>query len=217
MNFFDRLAHEQRIMSVSGLSLGEPKGGGMGNYTVHPTETVGAYCMLTTYYNKPLSAAQRTSEKEIGGRMRTMANHRFRRAGRFLTTRLWIVCRGPCGGDGIAPAWADQTPAAGRVQNTRKTVPPTTTAQPSAETAPAPKVRRPHRHGWPPSYRDESAQRDPFKLPPAPRQSRCRGIVEWRGGRAIAAGKSRPADFAIETRGRRSGEHFSKDDCRCHE
>lgn len=57
MNFFDRLAHEQRIMSVSGLSLGTPEGGGMGNYKVASTETVGANCVITTYYNKPLTAA----------------------------------------------------------------------------------------------------------------------------------------------------------------
>jgi len=57
LNFFDRLAHEQRIMSVSGLSLGSPEGGGMGSYKVSPAETVGANCILTTYYNKPLSAA----------------------------------------------------------------------------------------------------------------------------------------------------------------
>lgn len=57
MNFFDRLAHEQRIMSVSGLSLGGPEGGGMGSYKVSPNETVGANCILTTYYNKPLNAA----------------------------------------------------------------------------------------------------------------------------------------------------------------
>jgi type IV pilus assembly protein PilO len=64
LNFFDRLAHEQRIMSVSGLSLGDPKGGGMGSYTVHPTETVGANCILTTYYNKPLSAVQTPPKKK---------------------------------------------------------------------------------------------------------------------------------------------------------
>ena len=63
MNFFDRLAHEQRIMSVSGLSLGDPKGGGMGGYTVHPTETVGANCILTTYYNKPLSEVHAPPKK----------------------------------------------------------------------------------------------------------------------------------------------------------
>jgi len=64
LNFFDRLAHEQRIMSVSGMSLGSPQGGGMGNYTVHPTETVGAFCLLTTYFNKPLSAAQTPPKKK---------------------------------------------------------------------------------------------------------------------------------------------------------
>jgi type IV pilus assembly protein PilO len=63
LNFFDRLAHEQRIMSVSGLSLGGPQGGGMGNYTIHPTETVGAFCLLTTYFNKPLSATQPPPKK----------------------------------------------------------------------------------------------------------------------------------------------------------
>lgn len=57
VNFFDRLAHEQRIMSVSGLALGAPEGGGMGNYKLSSGETVGANCMLTTYYNKPLNAA----------------------------------------------------------------------------------------------------------------------------------------------------------------
>jgi type IV pilus assembly protein PilO len=57
MNFFDRLAHEQRIVSVAGLSLGGPEGGGMGSYTVNSSETVGANCMLITYFNKPLAAA----------------------------------------------------------------------------------------------------------------------------------------------------------------
>ncbi len=57
LSFFDRLAHEQRITSVSGLSLGTPEGGGMGAYKVQSTETVGANCVLTTYYNKPLAAA----------------------------------------------------------------------------------------------------------------------------------------------------------------
>jgi Tfp pilus assembly protein PilO len=32
LSFFDRLSHEQRIMSVSGLTLGNPEGGGMGTY-----------------------------------------------------------------------------------------------------------------------------------------------------------------------------------------
>ncbi len=56
LNFFDRLSHEQRIMSVSGLSLGTPNGGGMGSYTVSKSETVGANCVLTTYYNKSPNA-----------------------------------------------------------------------------------------------------------------------------------------------------------------
>jgi len=53
LNFFDRLAHEQRIISVKDLTLGAPEGGGMGSYTVHPGETVGANCVITTYYNRP--------------------------------------------------------------------------------------------------------------------------------------------------------------------
>jgi Tfp pilus assembly protein PilO len=57
MSFFDRLAHEQRIMSVSGLSLGSPMGGGMGEYKISSSETVGANCVLTTYFNKPLTQA----------------------------------------------------------------------------------------------------------------------------------------------------------------
>jgi type IV pilus assembly protein PilO len=52
LSFFDRLAHEQRIVSVTGLSLGAPEGGGMGAYTVRPGETVGADCVITTYYNR---------------------------------------------------------------------------------------------------------------------------------------------------------------------
>jgi type IV pilus assembly protein PilO len=64
LNFFDRLAHEQRMMSVSGLSLGSPEGGGMGAYKVSTNETVGANCLLTTYYNKPLTAAAPPPKKK---------------------------------------------------------------------------------------------------------------------------------------------------------
>ncbi|MGO8786740.1 MAG: type 4a pilus biogenesis protein PilO [Terriglobia bacterium] len=64
LRFFDRLAHEQRIMSVSGLSLGTPEGGGMGAYKVTATETVGANCLLTTYFNKPLAAAAPPPKKK---------------------------------------------------------------------------------------------------------------------------------------------------------
>jgi hypothetical protein len=55
--FFDRLSHEQRIVSVTGLALGGPSGGGMGKYTIHPSETVGASCMVITYYNRPVPSA----------------------------------------------------------------------------------------------------------------------------------------------------------------
>jgi type IV pilus assembly protein PilO len=59
LNFFDRLAHEQRIVSVnvSTLVLGTPGGGGMGAYSVNPIETVGANCVVTTYFNRPQPAA----------------------------------------------------------------------------------------------------------------------------------------------------------------
>ncbi len=53
VNFFDRLAHEQRIVSVFGLSLGTPEGGGMGQYSIRPDETVGANCVVSTYFNRP--------------------------------------------------------------------------------------------------------------------------------------------------------------------
>ena len=51
LDFFDRLAHEQRIVSVSSLSLGSPEGGGMGSFKTHPGETVGADCVLTSYFS----------------------------------------------------------------------------------------------------------------------------------------------------------------------
>ena len=57
LDFFDRLAHEQRIISVSGLSLGAPLGGGMGSFKVHAGETVGADCMLTSYFSAASTAA----------------------------------------------------------------------------------------------------------------------------------------------------------------
>ncbi len=64
MAFFNRLAHEQRIMSVSGFALGAPEGGGMGAYKISSTETVGANCVLSTYYNKPLTALAPPSKKK---------------------------------------------------------------------------------------------------------------------------------------------------------
>lgn len=62
LSFFGRLAHEQRIVSVSGLSLGPPEGGGMGAFKLRPGETVGANCVLTTYFNRPTPAPP-TSKK----------------------------------------------------------------------------------------------------------------------------------------------------------
>ncbi len=56
VRFFDRLVHEQRIVTVSNLALGSPEGGGMGSYKVSPQETVGANCLITTYYNRPQEA-----------------------------------------------------------------------------------------------------------------------------------------------------------------
>ncbi len=64
LSFFERLAHEQRIVSVSGLSLGTPAGGGMGAYNVLTSETVGANCTLTTYYNKPLPEVATPPQKK---------------------------------------------------------------------------------------------------------------------------------------------------------
>jgi type IV pilus assembly protein PilO len=61
--FFDRLAHEKRIVSVSGLSLGSPEGGGMGTFRLHPGETVGANCVLTTYFSRVATAAPSTPKK----------------------------------------------------------------------------------------------------------------------------------------------------------
>jgi len=57
LRFFDRLVHEQRIVTVSNLALGPPEGGGMGAYKISPQETVGANCLITTYYNQPQEAS----------------------------------------------------------------------------------------------------------------------------------------------------------------
>ena len=55
--FFNHLAHEQRIVSVFGLTLGPPAGGGMGSFKISADETVGANCVLTSYF----SAASNTA------------------------------------------------------------------------------------------------------------------------------------------------------------
>jgi type IV pilus assembly protein PilO len=63
LQFFDRLAHEQRIVTVSNLSLGAPEGGGMGSYKVSSEETVGANCVITTYYNRPQTKPKTKGQK----------------------------------------------------------------------------------------------------------------------------------------------------------
>jgi Tfp pilus assembly protein PilO len=70
LNFFDRLAREQRIISVNvgSLVMGPPEGGGMGKYTVPPNETVGANCTIETYFNRqqtpPQPAGPRQQQKK---------------------------------------------------------------------------------------------------------------------------------------------------------
>ena len=53
LEFFRKLATEQRIISVGGLALGPPGGGGQGAFKILPHETVGASCTIVTYFNKP--------------------------------------------------------------------------------------------------------------------------------------------------------------------
>src|SRR5579859_4860171 len=57
VNYFDRLAHEQRIISVTSISLGSPEGGGLGAYEVSKSESVGANCVVTAYFNRKQPAA----------------------------------------------------------------------------------------------------------------------------------------------------------------
>jgi type IV pilus assembly protein PilO len=63
LSFFDRLAKQQRIVSVMGLALGPPAGGGQGTYTIAPNETVGASCTIMTFFNKPQAAAPPPKKK----------------------------------------------------------------------------------------------------------------------------------------------------------
>lgn len=58
LDFFTRLAANQRIVNVSGLSLSSSSTtGGKGSYKLQPQETVAADCILTTFYNSPPPAA----------------------------------------------------------------------------------------------------------------------------------------------------------------
>jgi type IV pilus assembly protein PilO len=63
VNFFERLAREQRIVSVTSINLGPAAGGGMGAYQVAPGESVGSDCIVATYYNRPESAAPAPKKK----------------------------------------------------------------------------------------------------------------------------------------------------------
>lgn len=66
LRFFDRLAHAERIVTVTGLSLGAPEGGGMGSYKVAVDETVGANCVITTYYNRSQEAENSKASRRSG-------------------------------------------------------------------------------------------------------------------------------------------------------
>lgn len=55
-DFFNRLAHGERIVNVSSLTMSQPAGGGMGPYQVGQVETVGANFLATTYFNLPPGA-----------------------------------------------------------------------------------------------------------------------------------------------------------------
>jgi type IV pilus assembly protein PilO len=68
VNFFARLANEQRIISVSSVGLGKPSGGGLGAYAISENETVGVNAVLTTYFRheapaKPKPGAPAPSQK----------------------------------------------------------------------------------------------------------------------------------------------------------
>lgn len=59
VNFYDRLAKMERIVNVSRLTMGSLKGGKTGvkrGYPWSPKETVGANCLLTTFYSNPTPA-----------------------------------------------------------------------------------------------------------------------------------------------------------------
>jgi type IV pilus assembly protein PilO len=58
VNYFDRLAHEGRIISVTSIELGPPAAGGLGAFEISPSETVGANCVVTAYFNRAPGSAQ---------------------------------------------------------------------------------------------------------------------------------------------------------------
>jgi len=116
-----------------------------------------------------------------------MANHGIRRAGSFLSTRLWIL-PALVVGMGIAPARADQPPAAGTVQNATKTV-PATTAKPGSRTAADAKGPASHGGGLAsPRIATQAGKRDPFKLPSPPGVKGPGGIPESAVGGQLPPG-----------------------------
>ena len=83
LNFFDRLAHEQRIMSVSGLSLGTPEGGGMGSYKVAPDGDGRRELHAHHLLQQTLGRGRASQEEEITARMGICRNTGFNRCGVF--------------------------------------------------------------------------------------------------------------------------------------
>ena len=61
VSFYDRLQKLERIVNVSKLTMGSLKGGGKSGikraYPWSPKETVGANCVLTTFYSNPKDVA----------------------------------------------------------------------------------------------------------------------------------------------------------------
>ncbi len=60
VNFYDRLQKLERIVNVNRLTMGALKGGKSGvkrAYAWSPNETVGANCLLTTFYSNPKAVA----------------------------------------------------------------------------------------------------------------------------------------------------------------
>ena len=58
LDFFGRLAHGIRIVNVTITQLTDPKAGGHGRFTISSDETVGADCLLTTYFDGSKAASQ---------------------------------------------------------------------------------------------------------------------------------------------------------------